>query len=198
MLPRAFARIIGAVLLIVLALAGLALAAFCFDGVIRLGSARPDRLLKLPTVRRHVGHFLAQLAAPGHTAGLALICGVGAVIIGVVLLIGVLRGSPERLVVLERDADDGGMLAARSSTLRVMARALAEQASGATSVGRPKVRLSRRGTRGRLKVSAAQARTSERQEVQQAVQHQLEPISRPFNLKPRVRIHVGERGERVQ
>ena len=98
---------------------------------------------------------------------------------------------------LDTDAD-GAMLAARRRTLQAMARALAEQAPGITNVKRSKLTLSRRGTRGRLKVTASRHRTSERDEVQRAVRSQLEPISGPFNLKPRVRVHLGQPGERVQ
>lgn len=197
MLLRAMARLIGSLLMVVLAVLGLGLAAYCFDGFIRLGSARPDRLLGLPSVRRHVGHFLTQLAAAGTTAGLALICGIGAILLGLLLLRGLLRSSKERLVILDANAD-GAMLAARARTLRAMARVLAEQAPGITSVKRPKLALSRRGTRGRLKVTASHTRTVKRADVQQAVASQLEPISGPFHLRPRVRLHVGQRGERVQ
>ena len=98
---------------------------------------------------------------------------------------------------LDTDAD-GATLAARRRALQAMARVLAEQAPGITNVKRPKLTLSRRGTRGRLKVTASRNRTSERDEVQRAVRSQLEPISGPFNLTPRVRVHVGQPGERVQ
>lgn len=197
MLLRAMARLIGSLLMVVLALLGLGVAFYCFDGFISLGSGRPDRLLGLPAVRRHVGHFLTQIAAPGNTAGLALICGLGAILLGLLLLRGLLRSSKERLAVLDADAD-GATLAVRPRTLRAMARVLAEQAPGITNVKRPKLALSRRGTRGRLKVTASHIRTSERGEVQQAVTSQLEPISSPFNLRTRVRVHVGQRGERVR
>jgi hypothetical protein len=197
MLLRAMARLIGSLLMVVLALLGLGVAAYCFDGFISLGSLRPDRLLGLSSVRRHVGHFLSQIAAPGNTAALALICGVGAMLIGLLLLRGLLRSPKERLVVLDGNAD-GATLAARPRTLRTMARALAEQAPGITNVKRPRLSLSRRGTRGRLRVAASHARTSERRDVQQAVTTQLEPISTPFHLRSRVRLHVGQRGERVQ
>ena len=197
MLLRAMARLVGSLLMVVLALLGLGVAAYCLDGFIGLGSARPDRLLGLPAARRDVGHFLTQLAAPGNTAGLALVCGIGTILLGLLLLRALLRSSKERLVVLDTDAD-GARLAARPRTLQAMARALAEQAPGITTVKRPKLTLSRRGTRGRLKVTASRHRTSERDEVQRAVTGQLEPISGPFNLTPRVRVHVGQPGERVQ
>jgi hypothetical protein len=197
MLLRAMARLVGSLLMVVLALLGLGVAAYCVDGFIGLGSARPDRLLGLPAARRDVGHFLAQLATPGNTAGLALICGIGAILLGLLLLRGLLGSSKERLVVLDTDAD-GATLAARPRALQAMARVLAEQAPGITNVKRPKLTLSRRGTRGRLKVTASRNRTSEHDEVQRAVRSELEPITAPFNITPRVRVHAGQSGERVQ
>ena len=197
MLLRVMARLVGSLLMVVLALFGLGVAAYCFDGFIGLGAARPDRLLGLPAAQRDVGHFLAQLATPGNTAGLALICGIGTILLGLLLLRALLGSSKERLVVLDTDAD-GATLAARRRALQSMAKVLAEQAPGITNVKRSKLTLSRRGTRGRLKVIASRHRTSERDEVQRAVRSQLEPISGPFNLKPRVRVHLGQSGERVQ
>jgi len=79
-----------------------------------------------------------------------------------------------------------------------MVRALAEQTPGATSVKRPRLALSRRGDRGRLRVIAARARTSDAREVEEALKERVAPVSAPFNLKPRVRVRRGEPGERVQ
>lgn len=196
-LLRALTRLVGVIWALALALAGLGIALYCLDGFINLGSVRPDRLLGLPGVRRHVGRFLDQIAASGSTAGLALLGGLGAMLIGVLLLVGVLRSRRQRLVVLERD-DANGTLAAKSNPLRSMARALAEQTPGATSVKRPKLALSRRGHRGRLKVTASRARTSDAREVERGLTERLGPISEPFRLKPRVQVRQGERGERVQ
>ena len=196
-LLRALARLIGAVWMLVLALLGLGIALYCFDALISLGSARPDRLLNLASVRRHLDRFLDQIAAPGPTAGLALLCGLGAMLLGVLLLLGTLRSRKQRLVVLERDTETGA-IAARPRTLREMTRALAEEARGVTSVKRPKLSLSRRGTRGRLTVNASRARTSDPREVQRSVHEAVQPISEPFSLKPRVRVRLGEHGDRVQ
>ncbi|MGI8713708.1 MAG: hypothetical protein ACR2NR_11100 [Solirubrobacteraceae bacterium] len=194
---RALARLVGTLLMLVLALVGLGVALYCFDGFISLGSARPDRLLHLPSVRRHIGHFLARLTAPGSTAALALVCGLGAMVIGLLLLAGTLRSRRERLAVLDRDPDHG-TLAAKSRTLREMSRALAEQTPGATSVKRPQLNLSRRGARGRLNVTVSRAPTSDRTEVQRAVVEQLEPLSGPFGLRARVRVLTSREGQRVQ
>ena len=187
-LLRALARAIGTALMLALALVCLGVALYCLDALISLGSIRPDRLLHLPTVRRHVGHFLAQLAAPGSTAALALAGGVVAVLIGLVLLIGVLRSGKERLLLIDQGSD--GTLAARPRTVRMMAQALAEQASGATSIKRPKLKLSRRGTRGRMTVNAASTPTSDQGQVRAAVTEQLKPLTEPFHLRTRVRLRT--------
>lgn len=197
LLLRALTRLVGMLWMLALALLGLGIALYCLDGFISLGSARPDRLLSLPTVRRHVGRFLDQIATPGVTAGLAMLCGIGAILIGILLVAGVLRSRKERLVVLERDTSSG-TLAARPGALRAMIGALAEQAPGATAVKRPKLKLSRRGQRGRLKVSASRTRTSDRREVELAIKDHLAPLSDPFHLKAHVRVHFNERGDRVQ
>ena len=196
-LLRTLARVIGAVWMVVLALSGLAVAMYCFDAVVSLGSARPDRLLGCPSVRRHVGRFLDQVAAPGSTAGLALLCGLGAMLIGVLLLIGVVGRRKQRLAILEQDSETGAV-AARPRPLRDMARALAEPVRGATSVKRPRLSLSRRGTRGKLKVNATRTRTTDPKELKAAVEKAVAPISEPFSLKPRVRVRLGESGNRTQ
>ncbi len=179
-LLRGFSRVIGMLLMFALALICLGVAMYCLDALINLGSIRPDRLLHLASVSHHVGHFLSQIAAPGRTADLALAGGVAAVLIGLVLLAGILTPSRERLVVMDGDRD--GSLSARPRTLRAMAQALAEQAPGATSIRRAKLKLSRRGTRSRLTVTAALSPIHDRREVQTALARQLEPLSGPFGL----------------
>lgn len=197
LLLRALTRLVGVLWMLALALLGLGVALYCLDALISLGSARPDRLLGLASIRRHVEHFLDQLAAGGPTAGLALLCGLGAMLLGILLLVGALGSRKQRLAVLEHDTTNG-ILAARPRALRDMSRALAEQTPGATSVKRPKLALSRRGTRGRLKVTASRARTSDPSELEHELKERLGPIIDPFKLKPSVRVRVGEPGERVQ
>jgi len=194
---RPLVRLIGVLWMLVLALFGLAVAAYCVDALVSLGSARPDRLLRLPSVRRQVGRFLDQLAAPGSTAGLALLCGLGAMLLGILLLIGVVGRRKQRLVILSQGRKSGA-IAARARPLQDMARALAEPTSGATSVRRPRLSLARRGTRGKLKVNATRTRTTDPRELQTAVEKALEPITEPFGLRPRVRIRLGEAGNRAQ
>ena len=188
-------------LMLALALIALGIAFYCLDGVITLGSVRPDRLLHLSSVRRHVGHFLDQLAADGSTAALALACGLGAMALGGVLIAGLLRSPKQRLGILSADnAEDkaNGTLAARPRALRDMSRALAEQVPAATSIDRPKLRLARRANRGRLTMTVSRSRTSDPAEVERNVTERLAPISGPFRLTPRIRVRLGEGRERVQ
>ena len=197
LLLRVLSRLVGITLMIALALVGLGVAMYCLDGFISLGSARPDRLLHLPSFRQHVGRFLHQIALAGPTAALALVAGLVAIAIGLLLLAGVLRSRRERLVILDRNSTSG-TVSARPRTVGALSQALAEQAPGVTAIARPRVKLSRRGTGGRLKITASRARTSDGSAVEQAVKARLEPISDGFGLRPRVRVRVGERGERVQ
>ncbi len=196
-LLRTLARVVGVLWMLVLALLGLAVAMYCVDALVGLGSIRPDRLLHLPSVRDHVGHFLNQLAAPGSTAGLALLCGLGAMLLGVLLVIGVIGRRRQHLVILEQDGQTG-TIAARRRPLRDMARALAEPVHGVTSVKRPSLTLSRRGTRGTLKVNATRTRIADPRELQGAVEKAVEPVTEPFGLAPRVRVRLGESGNRAQ
>jgi hypothetical protein len=196
-LLRTLARLVGVVWMLVLALFGLGVALYCVDALVGLGSVRPDRLLDLPGVRDHVGRFLNQVAAPGSTAGLALLCGLGAIFLGIVLLIGVLGRRKQRLVILEHD-ERTGVLAARQRPLGEMARALAQPAPGATLVKRPKFLLARRGARGTLKLAATRTRPTDPRVLQAAIEQAVEPITEPFGLTPRVRVRLAEGKHRVQ
>jgi len=194
---RPLVRLVGVLWVLALALVGLGVALYCFDGLVSLGSARPDRLVGLMSVRRSVGRLLDQLAAPGSLAGLSLLCGIAAVLVGVLLLVGLLRRARERLVLLERDAQAGD-LAARRGALRDMVRALVARIRGATNVKRPKLRPARRGTGGRLTLRIAHARGADPRELEGAAGEALRAITEPFALEPRVRARPGERGDRVQ
>lgn len=195
-LLRAFARLVEVALMLALALLGLGLAMYCFDAFISLGSARPDRLLHLPQVRHDVGHWLDRVAAPGPTAALALLCGLGAMMLGLLLLLGLFGSRRARLLQLEQD--DNGSLAARPGPIRDMARALAAQAAGATAVKRPRLKLPRGRRRGRMTVRATRTRTEDEDTVKREVTERIDPVTEPFHLRRRVHVHRGKHGERVQ
>jgi hypothetical protein len=196
-LLRALARVVGSALMLVLALFGLGVAMYCVDALVGLGSARPDRLLDLPGVRDHVGRFLDQVAASGSIARLALLCGLGAMFLGVLLLLGILGRRKRRLVVLEDDGS-GGVIAARTTPLQDMARALTEPTRSAESTTRIKLSPTRHGTQGTLRVTATRTSRTDPRELEADVQKAVAPITEPFHLKPRVQLRVGESGSRAR
>jgi hypothetical protein len=188
LLARALVRLVSFVLLIVLALAGLALAVFS----ISTGTTGPSLggladVLSLASLRDTVGSWFAQLEASGSVAATAALCGLGAMLLGLVLLLGVLVPRRERLVTL--DSGDQGVLAARRRPLARAATALVEQVRGVSDV-HVRVRPRRRAG-GRVVV-----RTSDPDQVKAAVSEQLRALTDPFELKSR--IAVPRRGTRVQ
>lgn len=194
---RLIVRVIGVLFVLVLALAGLALAVYCVDGSIKLGSLRPDRLLGLPTVRHRVGDFLSQMASPGPVAILSLLCGAGGVLLGLFLLVGLLRRPKERLALLESDGS-AGTLDARPRVLREAIRALVEQPRRASIVERPKLSLARRGTGGRVAVVAKPSSATDSDRLKQALEDALKPLTEPFALKPRIKVRREKKGGNVK
>lgn len=193
LLARALVRLVSFVLLVVLALAGLTLAVFS----ISTGTTGPSLggladVLSLASLRDTIGSWFAQLEAPGSAAAIAAVCGLGAMLLGLVLLLGVLVPRRERLVTL--DSGDQGVLAARRRPLARAATALVEQVRG-VSEARVRVRPRRRAG-GRLVVRTSRARSADPDQVKAAASEQLRTLTDPFKLK--ARIAVPRRGARVQ
>ena len=197
LLLKAISRLMEMLLMAAIALFGIGVGLYCLSGLISLGSARPDRLLHLPRVRHHVGHFLAQLAAPGPVAVLALICGIGAVVVGLLLLIGLLGSRRERLLTVERDAERGDLLA-RPRAVSGMVRDVTLRTPGVTAVRRPRLRLSRDGNRGRLKVLASRGPDSDGATVDDAMHERVDPIVEGLHLKGNLRVRVVRTREEKQ
>jgi hypothetical protein len=192
LLLKALARLVELLLMAAIALVGLGVGLYCFSLLISLGSARPDRLLHLPVVRAHVGHFLAQLAMPGPTATLALLGGIAAVAIGIGLLVGLLGSRRERLLVVEDGPSGDGGLYVRQRILSRMVRAETVLAPGVTAVKRPKVRLARSGRSGRVKVLAARGADPDPGTVDAAVHERVDPVLEPLGLRGDVRVRLDE------
>jgi Family of unknown function (DUF6286) len=190
---RVLARVVGFVVLVVLAVAGIVLAVFCIGtGTHGLSLGGLARLLSLSSVRDTVGSWLARMEEPGSVAVIAGVCGLGAIALGLLLIAGVLVPRRERLVQLTDD--EQGKLAARRRPLAQVATALVEQVRGVTEA-RVRVRPFR-GTGGRLSVRASRTRRADADEVRSAVREQLESLTQPFKLKARV--DVPRRGARVE
>jgi hypothetical protein len=193
-LARALMRVVEFLVVVALAIAGIVLAVFC----IGTGTAGPSlgrlaELLHLAALRDNVGHWLGQLEASGSVAVIAGLCGVGAILLGLLLLAGIFVPHRERLVVLV--GSERGVLGARRRVLAQIAKTLVEQVRG-VSQARVRVHARRRTTGGRMAVRASRARTTDPRQLQTAVREQLSPLTEPFALSARV--EVAQRVERVQ
>jgi hypothetical protein len=190
---RLLVRLVGFLALVALAAAGIVLAVFCIGtGTSGPSLAHLAALVHLPEFRDTAGHWLGQLEAPGSTASIAGLCGLGAIAIGVVLLIGIFASRRERLVTLAQG--ERGTVAARRRPLAQAAGVLVDQARGVTDA-RVRVRPRRRGVGGRMRVRASRTRPSEPDQVRDAVREQLSGLTDAFKL--RTRVDVPEHG-RVQ
>jgi hypothetical protein len=188
---KAFARLVEVVLMLAVAAVGIGVGLYCLSGLISIGSARPDRLLHLPTVRHHVGRYLSQIVAPGSTATLALLGGVVAVLLGLLLLVGLLGSRRERLLVIESDDERGGLYA-RPRIVSQMARRLTEATPGVTGVKRPRVTLRRSGRHGRLRIRAGRGTDPDLTIVDDAVHARLDPFADSLHLKSSVTVKLVE------
>ena len=196
LLLRAVARLLTVALFVVLAACGLAIAIFSIGGSSTGEFNLPGlaRLVHLGDLRNQVGELLHDLAGPGPVAVITVLCGLGALAVGLLLLVGMLWPRRERVVVLE--ASEEGTLAARRRALGRVAGALAEQVRGVTA-SKVKVRPGRwRG--GRLWVRASYSRTQESQDVRQRTQLALAPLTEAFGLRARVQPRLERRDRRVE
>ncbi len=185
-LARSLARLVGILLVVALALAGLAAAVFSIQGghgTLSLPGLAAD--LHLPALRQDVGAFIRRLEAPGPVAVVAALAGAGAVLLGLVLLAGALAPRRERLVVLAHD--EQGAIAARRRPLGQAAAALAQEPGGVLDA-RARARPWRRGTGGRIRVLV---RTDDadgsRDGLVQGVAGALAPLTDSLPLKAQVR-----------
>ncbi|MDQ6750153.1 MAG: hypothetical protein M3Z33_05290 [Actinomycetota bacterium] len=190
LLLRAVSRLITFLLLTALALVGLVVAVFCIEGGGK-GLSLPAlaRLAHLAQLRREVGRFLEVLESSGPVAKLSALGGLGAVALGLLVLLGVLRSRRDRLALLE--TGEQGTLAARRRPLAQVASALVEQVRGMTET-RARVRPRRRGRGGRLLVRLDGPRGAASDDTAKArAASALAPLTEPFGLRARVRVRHG-------
>ena len=186
---QALARLVTFLLLVALALAGLALAVFSIGGgtdTVSLPGLAD--LIGLDVLRDRVGDLLTTVEDGGAIEVVPALAGLGAVALGILLLVGAFGSRRERLVTLPHDGD--GELAARRRALGHMAVALADQVRDVTPT-RVKVRASRRGSGGRMEVAVDHPKTAEG--VAERTTSSLEPLTGPFNLNARVRARAASR-----
>lgn len=191
---RALARVITFLLLLGLALTGLAAAVFSLQGG-DAGLSLPALAshLQLDELRDNVGGFLDDLEADGSVAVASALAGAAAMTVGLLLLLGALVPRRERLVVLDRGAD--GTIAARRRPLAQLATALARRSRGVTRL-RARVRPNRWRAGGRLRMKATHSVAVTAREVKDEVREALQPLSDPFGLRLRVRTTVGDARKR--
>jgi len=186
LLARILTRLVGVLLFVVLAAAGLAAAVFCIQGghgTLSLPGLASD--LHLTVARANVGRFLHRLQAPGPPAVVSALCGLGAVVLGVVLLIGSLVMTRERLLVLARG--ENGVIAVRRRALAQAAAALAEQPRMVLDA-KARARPWRRRTGGwlRVRVRGGEAQGPTDGDVIPAVRGALAPLTDSLPLRVRV------------
>ncbi len=192
-LLRGLVRLLGFLLLVLLAVAGLALAVFCIQGGDSgLSLAALAEALRLDELRDSVDSSLSELEDAGLDL-LALLIGLGLIALALALLLGVFVPTRERLA----SAGSGDeRLAARRRPLAQVARALAERSEGVTSA-KTRVKPGRRRG-GKLKVRADRTRETGAGTAREGIERELAPLCDGFGLKPKVRTRLADRGSRVQ
>lgn len=194
MLLRAFARLFAFVLLAALAAAGLAVAVFSLGGSGDLSLPGLADLIALPDLEAEAGELLGAVEADGPIALRSGLAGLAAVALGVLLLIGALAPAREPTLLLE--ANDEGRLEARRRAFGQVASALVEQQRG-VNASRVRVRPRRTRRGGRIVLRARHPASADSDEVERQTTSALTPLTKPFDLKPRVRAHP-DSGRRVQ
>jgi len=193
-LLRPLVRLLGFLLLVILAAAGLALAVFSIQGGDSgLSLAALADALRLPDLRDSADNSLSELEGSGSLDLRSLLIGLGLVALALGLLLGVFVPTRERLVSL---ASGDGRVAARRRPLAQIARTLVERSEG-TTAAKTKVKPGRRGG-GKVKVRADLSRSADADAAKKAIEHELAPLSEGFDLRAKVRTRLAERGSRVQ
>ncbi len=193
---RFLARVLTFVLLVVLALVGLAVAVFCVQGGDgTLSPAGLADLVRLPDLRDEVAGLLATVEAGGPVAALTALCGAGAVLVGLALIVGATASRRERLVTASRGGP--GALTAKRRILASVAAALAEQSSGVTDA-KGRIRARRRRPGGVLRLKLEHTRPSDPSKLKEQVETDLADLSEGFSLKVRLETKLAEGAGRVQ
>jgi len=178
---RLIAAVLGFLLLIAIAVGGMIVAIFCLRGdSATLSLAHLASLLSLDDLRDKVGPFLESLEADGPMAALAALCGAGAVLLGIGLMVGALMPTRERRLIIERG--ERGTISGRRRAVGDALTDLAErprEVLGAKAKVRPN--RNRSGGRARLKLTEA-AGTDERPAAEQSRQ-ELAQLGEDLSLK---------------
>lgn len=192
---RILSRLVGFALLLVLAVGGLAVAVFCIGGGdATLGLANLASLLSLDRLRDTVGPWLESLEADGALAATAALCGLGAVALGIGLLVGALVPRRERLLVIRR-ADRGDVTARR----RAVASALSDLAERPREIlgAKAKVRPHRRRAGGRARIKLVRGVGTDERAAAAESRRALSDLGEAMSLKLRSVSHRRRHGGRA-
>lgn len=187
---RALSRLVTFVLLAALAVGGAAVAVCSIGSEGALSLPWLADQLRLADVREEIRDFLGTLERPGPVALGSGAAGLGAVVLGLLLLAGTLWPRRERLTVLDRG--DTGTLAATGRALSRAAASLVEGVRG-LSTKRVKLRPRRRGTGARVDVNVVRPETLSSDEAERRADRALRPLAESFALRPRIRTRPGSR-----
>ncbi len=192
---RPLARLVGLLLLALLAIAGLAVAIFSIQsGTASLSLPNLAEIIGLPGLRASVSDLLSIVEADGPIALLSLAGGIVAILLGIGLLIGTFAGRRERA--FEADASAEGRITARPRPLANAATALAEGTRGVTAA-RARA-LPAAGGSGRVQVRVTRPRSASAEEMERNVDSKLGPLRDAFGVKTGVTVKLGERKRRVE
>lgn len=190
LLLKALTGLLAFLLLLALALGGLAAAIFSIAGEgATLSLGQLAEWLQLPELRDEIGAFLGRLEDGGVDWRAALL-GIAGILVGLLLLLGIVGRRRTRAVSLERT----GHLRARRRALADVVTDLAGRARGVSAV-RTRVRGRRRGV---ITVDAAHTPRVTSDEARRAVGGEIGELTETGTLKPKVKTHLGDDGERVR
>lgn len=190
LLLKILAGLLAFLLLLAVALAGLAAAVFAIsDGDATLSFGQLAEWLRLPELRDEAGDLLRRLE-DDDVDGWAALSGLLAILVGALLLVGVLGRRRPRAVSLEPT----GHLKARRRALADVATDLAERAPGVTAV-RTRVRGRRQAV---VSVDAAHTPRVSSDEARRSVGLMMTDLTETGTLRPKVRARPGDAGERVR
>lgn len=180
-LARVLARLVGTVLLVILAVGGIVVAVFCIQGYEQtLSLPHLASLLHLDDLRDTLGGWLESLEASGPDAALAALCGLGAIALGLLLLIGALVPGRDRLLTVE-ESEEGRLTAQRRPAQKAL-ESVAER-PGDVLAARARIRPRRSGGGGTASLTLVRTKTRDESPRADRARADLESLEQSLELR---------------